>query len=152
MATRFAQLTTMCIENKELVFQGAVWCKISLTPVKVSIFIASQDCNGIYENILLLHFNIYGFAFHAMGFETTLQSDNEMWNFQEVDFRFDCSVPVEKSGNGLQLVSGLQRRNRIILLNPETRKNIQSKEFLLVGGHRTSFFPRSDLCFLVFFS
>lgn len=78
LATRFAQLSIMCIEKKEQVLQGAVWCKISLIPVKVSIFIASQDCSGIDENILLLHFNIYGFAFHAMGFETTLQIDNEM--------------------------------------------------------------------------
>lgn len=82
----------MSIEKKEKVLQGAVWCKISLTPIKFSIFIASQDCNGIYENILLLHFNIYGFAFHAMGFETTLRRDNEMWNFQEVDFRFEGIV------------------------------------------------------------
>lgn len=78
LATRFAQLSTMCIEKKEQVLQSAAWCKISLTPGKFSIFIASQGCNGIYENILLLHFNIYGFAFHAMGFETTLEGDNEM--------------------------------------------------------------------------
>lgn len=71
-------LTTTCTENREQVLQGAVWCKFSLTPVKLSTLIASQDCNGRYENILLLHFNIYSFAFHAMGFETTLQRDNEM--------------------------------------------------------------------------
>lgn len=47
LATRFAQLPIMCIVKKEQVLQGTVWCKISFTPVKVSIFIASQDWNGI---------------------------------------------------------------------------------------------------------
>lgn len=92
LAAGFAQLSTMCIERKEQVLQGAVGCKIFLTPVNFSIFIASQDCNGICESVLLLHFNIYGFAFHAMGFESTLPSDNEMWNFQEADFWFEGIV------------------------------------------------------------
>lgn len=86
LATGFAQLSIMCVEKEEQVLQGAVWCKISLTPVKVSIFTASQDCNGIYENILLLHFNIYGFAFHVWDLKPHYKATMKCETFRRLIF------------------------------------------------------------------